>query len=322
VHGNRMVRIQPNETQIIDLDRQTITTINNARHEYYTVTFAQLQQAFEEAQQKAKEQSQQQKTETAGSEPPPQVSFHANITSSGASKQIEGREAKEALLTLTMDAQSTDGSNAKGSLAVTSEMWMIPDAPGYEEVRQFQMRLAKALASNIDISGFASMMNAQPGAQQAMSDLAKESEKMKGIPVLSTLRMGVSADGKPLPTASEATTTAASNNASALGAAAKDGATSGAEQTANDQIAKLGGLGHVMTSSALGSFMRHKKNQPAPSDTSSQSAGSTPSSATLLESFTRRFNFSDSPVDPTSFEIPASYKLVEAPEHRAAGVSK
>ena len=44
----------------------------------------------------------------------------------------------------------------------------------------------------------------QPAAAQGMSDMVKEMSKLKGIPVEQIMRMGATANGEPLPAASEA----------------------------------------------------------------------------------------------------------------------
>ena len=113
VQGNKMVRIRPDSTEIIDLDRQTITHVYPEKRAYTVMTFAQMQQAINNAATQAKQQKQQQPQSTASGSPNVQMSFHANITNNGAVKQIDGRDAKEALLTLVMDAQATDGSNQR-----------------------------------------------------------------------------------------------------------------------------------------------------------------------------------------------------------------
>ena len=202
-------------------------------------------------------------------------------------------------------------------MAVTSEMWMIPDAPGYDEIRQFQVRMARLLSANLDTSGMAAMFNMQPGAKEAMDNLKNESGKMKGIPVLQATRMGVTADGQPLPPPSAAPL--AKSSGSDIGAAAADGAADGAAQSAGNQIAKLGTFGHAMGNSTLGSLMRHRKSQTAaPASSSAQTTGAPPpSSATLLEATTQLSGFSAAPVDANNFEVPAGYKQIEAPDEPA-----
>ena len=202
-------------------------------------------------------------------------------------------------------------------------MWMIADAPGYDEIRQFQMKLARLLSANLDTGSMAAMFNMQPGAKEAMDNLKSESEKMKGIPVLQATRMGVTADGQPLPAPSAAPLP--KDNGPDVGTAVKDGATDGAAQSASGQMAKLGTFGRSIGNSTLGSLMRHRKSQSSSSDGSSQqttgtqatgaqttTAGS-PSAATLFEATTRLSGFSAGPIDSSNFEVPAGYKQIEAP---------
>ena len=56
VQGNRMARINPDLTEIIDLDKETITTIDHKKKQYTVMTFEQMKQQMEEAMTKAKEQ--------------------------------------------------------------------------------------------------------------------------------------------------------------------------------------------------------------------------------------------------------------------------
>src|SRR6202453_381813 len=67
VHGNQKAVISRDSTEITDLDRETITHIDNLHKTYSVVTFAQMRQAFEnmpkqmeQAQEKAKQDQPQQ----------------------------------------------------------------------------------------------------------------------------------------------------------------------------------------------------------------------------------------------------------------------
>jgi hypothetical protein len=42
-----------------------------------------------------------------------------------------------------------------------------------------------------------------PGAAQGLKDMGKEMSKIKGIPVLTIMRMGTTVNGAPMPAASE-----------------------------------------------------------------------------------------------------------------------
>ena len=52
---------------------------------------------------------------------------------------------------------------------------------------------------------FSKMLNQQnPAAGQALNDMAGEMRKLKGVPIMQVMRMETTADGQPLPAASEA----------------------------------------------------------------------------------------------------------------------
>ena len=170
VQRNRMVRSSELTAEIIDLDSRTITYIDNQKHQFSVVTFAQLQQALSRASEQLKN-SKNQNESAAGADTT--VSFTATVRETGAGKQIDGQDAKETVLTLSMDANSTAGSDTKGSMAVTSDMWMMSNAPGYDEMRSFNVRMSRELALDLDGSSMTTMLSAQPGASQAMSGLKK-----------------------------------------------------------------------------------------------------------------------------------------------------
>lgn len=295
VHQNQMVRVSPLSTEIIDLDKQTITHIDNQKRQYSVVTFAQMQ----EAMQRASEQMKKRKEEKNSDNNAANVSFNAKVHETGATKQVEGRDAKEAIMTLSMDATSTDGSNQKGSLAIASDMWLIPDAPGYEEIKNFNMRMVQALAVDMDTSALTAMLNSQPGATQAMADMKKEMAKMAGIPVLQVTRMGMTANGEPLPPPSGDPTQAPTADAN----------------KPSDSGQKSGGLKAALGAGGFGGLMRHKSSQNSQSDGSNtQNSGGQP--GVLLETSTRRSNFASGGVDMTAFQVPAGYKEVESPMNR------
>ena len=309
LHGNRMVRSNPHTTEIIDLDQQAITLIDHDKHTYSVVTFQQMQQAMADAAAKAKAQSKNSPASNDSSDA--QMSFSAHISSNGATRTIDGRAAKETLLTVTMIANATDGSNAKGGMAATSEMWLISDVPGVDELSAFNQRMAKELAMDTSASQMSGLLAMQPGGAQALADLKKEAAKMSGVPVLQVTRVGVSADGQPLPAPSVAPMAQSKSGGSSPGTVGGEIATDTGTQVAGDQVSKLGIFGRALGGSSMSALMRHKPSSssstPAPAPDKVATAG------VLLESQTETGNFSTAPVDSSSFQIPAGYKQVASP---------
>ncbi len=305
IQGNRMMRSNPQSTEIIDLDAQTITTIDHAKHSYSVVTFQQMQQAMADAAAKARSSQ----ASTANSS---QMSFVAHISSTGATRQLEGTTAKESLLTVTMVANTGEAAG-KGGMAATSEMWLIQDAPGLDEMHRFSQRMAKELSMDMAASTMSSLLAAQPGGAQAMEELRKESVKVSGVPVLQVTRVGMTMDGQPLPAPSVAPLPAAQqqNQGSSAGEMGKEVAVGTATQEAASQVSRLGTFGRALGGSGMGALLGHSSSpKPAPSN----AATADPATAgVLMESQTETSGFSVAPVDTNSFQVPAGYKSVPSP---------
>ncbi|WP_260705816.1 hypothetical protein [Edaphobacter flagellatus] len=295
VKGNRMVRSNAMRTEIVDLDKETITTIDHTKKQYTTMTFQQMKQQLEEAQARAKQQQQQSGTDTPPSDA--DLSFDVKVRNTGASKDVGGVSTNEAILNMTMNA--TDKKTGQsGSMAITNDMWMAPEVPGYDEVRDFQRRFATRLGTVFSGAINPAMLASQPGAGKAMADMVKETSKLKGIPVLQVMRMGTTTDGTPLPAASEAPLPQTNSpQTPSAGQVAKDSAASAI-------TSKLGGLG------GFGGFGKKKADPPPPDPNANKANGQT--WGVLVESNTEMSGFSQASVDGSKFDIPAGYKQVEA----------
>ncbi|AXC10249.1 hypothetical protein ACPOL_0892 [Acidisarcina polymorpha] len=294
VQGNRMARIDPERTEIIDLDAETITTIDTSKRRYMVMTFEQLKRQLEEAMTKTKDQQQK-----AASSPPPtsdtQVSFRVNVRNTGATKDVVGVRSNESILTLAMDA--TDKTSGQtGSLAITNDMWLAPEIPGYGEVRDFYARYAVKMGTVFNETLNPAMMAQYSGAGQGLLEMGKEMSKLKGTPVLQVMRMGMTTDGKPLPAASEAPLPQSDTTAMPTAADV-------AKQSASSAIASSLGLG------GFGGFGHKKKADPPPSAASDDTAAAQTASV-LVESSTQLSSFSGTAA-PSSFLIPPGFKQEE-----------
>jgi hypothetical protein len=305
--GNRMARINPYTAEIVDLDAETITTIDMMKHQYTVMTFEQLRQQVEAGMQKAKEQ--QEKSAQAPPQQPPntEIKFQVHVRDTGATKDVAGLNAGESILTMAMDAKDQT-SGQTGSLAITNDMWLVPEIPGYEEVREFYRRYAVKMGSVFSGTISPAMVAQYRGAGQGMSEMVKEMSKLKGTPVLQVMRMGMTTDGKPLPAASE------SPLPPPPATPAMPSAGDVAQQSASSAIAsKLGGLGAL---GGFGGFGHKKQAAPPPADTADSTAAPAgaaappPTSSVLIESTTQLTSFSAT-ASPASFSIPAGFQQVD-----------
>jgi len=297
---NRLANVSSDNIQIIDLDKETITQIDVQKKTYTVMTFDQMKQAIANARAQMQQQAaQQQTTAQPAANPDAQnvkMSFDVKVRDTGAQKEISGLQSSESILTMTMNATDTQ-TQQTGSMAITNDMWMVPEIPGYDQVRDFYKRFGDKMADATVGLGydFSKMLSQNPAAGQALGDMASEMQKLKGVPIMQVMRMGTTTDGQPLPAASEAPTPAT-----------PAGPTAG-------QVAKAG-VGS-MISSRLGGFGGFgKKKSPPPDPAPDPNAAQTqPTSAILMETQIATSNFSSAPVDPSHFDIPKGYVQAQPP---------
>lgn len=268
VRRNQMLHRTADETQIIDLDQQTITRIHNATRTYSVITFAQMQQALDDMSQKMQPND-------AGNN----LQFDVSVKETGQRRAYLGLDAREVLLTFTM--KGTDAkSGQQGAIDMSTDMWIAPGVPGYDEVRDFYRRMSEKLAWT---PGASPMLN-RPDIAKAMGELYRKGATMDGMPVYEVITMsGAAADGAP-----QTTTTRNSPPPPSVGDAL-GGALAG----------RLG----------LGGFGRKKKPQDQPADQPAAPSGS--GSGSLVEMTLEVSSYSAAPADPAMFQPPPGFSRVE-----------
>lgn len=297
---NRLANVSSDSIEIIDLDKETVTRIDIPKKTYTVMTFAQMKQAMENARAQMQQAAAQQPSRPQAASPAAQnvkLTFDAKVRNTGVQKQISGIDSSEAILTLTLNATDTQ-TQQQGSMALTNDMWMVSEIPGYDQVRDFYMRFGEKMSDGTVGLGvdYSRMFAQNPGAGQAVSQMAEEMRKLKGVPIMQIMRVGTTTNGQPLPAASEAPLPPDNSPAA---------------PTAG-QVAKAG-MGS-MISSRLGGFgFGKKKSQDPPPDQNANAAQAQPTNSILMETQTTTSSFSSAPVDPSHFDIPAGYKQVEAP---------
>jgi len=296
---NRLANVSAESIEIIDLDKETITHIDVQRKTYTVMTFDEIKQQMANARaQMEKQQPAQAAPAQPAADPNVKMSFDVKVRKTGAQKTISGLNSNEAILTMTMTATSTATAQQpqqSGAMAITNDMWMVPAIPGYEKVREFYKRMGEKMADASQGLGydFSKMLAQNPGAGAALGDMAKEMQKLDGVPIMQVMRMGTTLNGQPLPAASEAPTPA-----TPAGPSGGDVAKQGMASALTSHIPGFGGFGK-------------KKQQDPPPDQNQNAGQAQPTSSILMETQITTSNFSSEPVDPSHFEIPAGFKLVQ-----------
>lgn len=303
VKGNRLRQESSDgKVQIIDLDGRRFIHVDPATRQYSIVTFDDFKSAIERAEQQAQAQQAQQQAQAqanpqAQQKPNVKITpkFDAQVT--GASRNILGVAANEMKMKMEMMMESTDPQTQgqSGSFLITSDSWMAPSVPGYDEVRAFQMRLAKEL--NWLPGTFAGMMGGSMSSPQmgsAMQEFRKNAEKVQGLPLSQVVSVGMASSGAP-----------SSQNASTQSQPPP------AQPTSDDNSIPTTKSAVVMKGLG-GLFGKKKKQQDSSPDPSQSSPSSTSSSqsSTLMEVTSEVTSFSSESLDSALFGPPSGYAQV------------
>ena len=278
--GNRMAHINNTSGSIIDLDKETITNIDFQKKTWSVMTFAEMQRAMQQTVEKSKENAAKKSGDT-GEQPNVDMQFKVSVNPTGQSRTVNGLATSERLMRVDMEMVD-EKTGQKSTMVVTTDAWVTPKVPGYDELLEFYKKMAQKLAF---VPGQMAMM-ARPNLAKGMTVMAKESGKLEGVPVYETIRMGgegTQAQAGP-PGEQPKQQTQQPSVGSALGGA-------------------LGGR------FGLG---RKKQQQDPPPQQDSQPAADNSAAGLLLEMVKETGNFSSAPVDPAKFEAPAGFKQVKS----------
>lgn len=193
VKGNRKAVIGQETGEIIDLDEEVVYRLDMRRKTYRRVTFAELRRELEEAQAKAAEAM---KGEKPTAQPQPDQSrmqIEFDLKESGQKRQINGHDCREVIMTVTMHEKGKPIEQAGGSI-MTANIWLAPEIPYLEEIREFDRRYAEKLRGPLGLSAadaqqMAAAMAMYPGMQEMIAKLEAEKVNMNGTEILTVLTM-------------------------------------------------------------------------------------------------------------------------------------
>jgi hypothetical protein len=296
VRGNRLrTDHATGDSEIIDLDGRRFIHIDNAKKTYTIQTFDQLKQQIAEAQEKAKAE---QTKALAKKDDPQKVTMvpKFDMQATGETRPVMNIPAKEMKMRVDMLFQSTDPKTEADLEKSNASYWMTSDSwygtiPGYEEVRQFYMKMAKELDW---LPGSVGMGN--PQMTQATEEFRKNAVKMDGMPLVQFTSFGMASNGQ------------SGQNAGAPDAQQPPAASDNSTPTnPRDAIAK-----------SLGGLFGKKKQQQQQNDSN---ANATPSSVpqpppvpgSLMDMTIEVTSYSKDSLDASLFNVPEGYTQVQPP---------
>ena len=288
VKGDRMATMTGDRIDIIDLNAETFTEVDLKKKTYSVVTFAEARHAMEQAAQKM--QSKQEKDVD--------MQFSVDVKPTGATRNISGFDTKETIVTLKAEFVNKKKPEEKGSFDSVMDLWLAPSISGYDEVKNFQMRLAQKLFWN-PMGGLAGAMMA--GQTKSLNEMAKEMSKLNGIPVYQVIRLGAmsvpqGAEGQQEPQAQQQQQQQQPPSVS---------------EAIGRKLGGFGGLGRLGRKKTE-EQQQPQQQQPAQQPQQQQTAQAGPRTASFMELTTELTGFSSAPVDTSKFEVPAGFKKVES----------
>jgi len=318
VHGNRLRTENPDGTvQIIDLDGKRFIHIDTAKKAYWVQTFEQFRQQVEQAKERMKEEQAKAAAKHDNAQNVTMVPKF-DVQATGQTTTVLNVPAKEMKMRMDMTFKSTDPQTEANLEKSNASTWMTADAwygsiPGYEEVRQFYVKMAKELDW---LPGSVGISNSQ--MTQASDEFRKNAIKMDGMPLVEYSSLGMSATGQGGQNAGAQGSSGQASTGQAPQQPDQGSQTSSSNNSpptsAHDAITKgLGGL-----------FGKKKQQQPSDSGSASGSGGTAgppppaPAPGSMMDMKIEVTSYSQDSLDASLFDVPTGYAEVQPPQGTSA----
>ena len=301
VRGNRLRTEQANgSVEIIDLDGRRFIHIDTAKKTYTIQTFEQLKQQIAAAQEKAKADQTKavaKKDDTQNVTMVPKFDMQAT----GQTRTVMNVPAKEVKMRIDMLLQSTDPKTQADLDKSNASYWMTADSwygtvPGYDELRQFYVKMAKEMNW---LPG--SMGMANPQMTQAAEEFRKNAIKMDGMPLVQFTSFGMAANGQN----------------GAAGSTPPDAQQQKPQPSSSDDSTPTNARDAI--TKGIGGLFGKKKQQQQQADSNSNantSASGVPAPASvpgsMMDMTIEVTSYSKDSLDASLFEVPAGYTQIQA----------
>jgi hypothetical protein len=328
VKGNRLRTDNAEGTaQIIDLDGRRVIAIDLNKMIYALATFDEIKAAAEQAQQSAQQQAQlnpqqQQQMQDAQLKIAPTV----HVTPGSGNRVILDQPTNETKVQMDLAMQATatgpnapppgQPNSATATYSMNMDTFVAPSVTGYQEFAQFYRRMGQEVAwmklptMNVKID---------PRAAQGMSELQKNSDALKGFPLLSyvSMTLGAPGDGQPQPAASQPS---AQNQQPTNPPPSQSSSSSSNTIPTSPTSITMKSLGNL-----FGKKKQNNSTPPPDQGAAASNQASTPppnpnsNPNALIEVTTQVNSFSDSSLDGSLFDIPAGYTQLQEDPGQAYG---
>ncbi|MFO7692007.1 MAG: hypothetical protein R6V57_02865 [Vicinamibacterales bacterium] len=189
ISGDRMMTVTDQTGELVDLAEEKVYGIDFKGKSYKVKTFAEIRKEWEDAQKKMKEQAAEAKEQPEQGDVQYEIDF--NVEKTGQRKSVNGHDCQQAIMTIAV-RQKGGTLEDGGGMVMTTDMWMAPAIPAMQEQVAFMQRYMKQLlGSDTETMArdMAQAMAMYPQMKAAMERMKKESVKLEGTAVLTTMRI-------------------------------------------------------------------------------------------------------------------------------------
>jgi hypothetical protein len=193
VKGNRKMMTTDKTAQLVDLAEEKVYELDLDKKSYTVTTFAEIRRQMEEARRKAAQQAQQAPKEkeqaAAPSDQNPQVEIDFDLKESGQKKAINGFDAREVVMTVSVHEKGKPIAQ-NGGMVLTSSTWLTPKVANAAEIADFDRRYAEKLGlfTMVDAQQMAAAVAMYPMMADAMKRMQAENVRLDGTPVLTVMK--------------------------------------------------------------------------------------------------------------------------------------
>ena len=192
--GQRMASISGQTGQVVDLGEQKIYELDVKKKEYTVMTFTEMRQMMEDAQRQMAEGQRQMGAAPMGAQDDLQgkeTEYDVDVKPTGQTRSIAGQSAREIVITVTAREKGKKVEESGGGV-MTNTVWIGPHVSALDELRDFQMRYARALLGD---GANADQAMAQAAAflpvffKEMSSRMAAELGRQNGTVLASTMKV-------------------------------------------------------------------------------------------------------------------------------------
>jgi hypothetical protein len=300
VKGNRLREEQSDgKIQIIDLEGKRFIEIDPQTKTYGIMTFEEMKRAMQRRQREMQAKMKEEQAKHPDQTQNPNVKITPKFESSetGATKTVLGLPTKEvkARVEMLMESDDPKAQGQQASTIINTDQWIAQDVPGYHEIREFYLKMAKEM----DWVPGQMMQGMASNVQMSMTELRKSNlAHITGMPMITYLSMSMAANGTQ--------PAAAQSQPQAQPAPPPQQPTQDNSIPTSANAVVMKGLGGMFKKKQ----QQQQDSQAANAHGTSANPASTPGS--LMDMQTEITSYSSDSLDASLFEPPAGYTQTQS----------